>query len=248
MRLRVVSWNVHGCVGPDRRFDPWRTAAALFALAPDLALLQEVGDNRGIHPPIDQADILARALGAGSAVGITLRASQHGYGNVTLTRLELAETETFDLSVIGREPRVCLRAVVAAGALRLTTLNVHLGLGPGERRRQLAQLLPALYRAGEAGPAPVEPLVMGGDFNDFPPGPVSLTLRDRLIDVGARLPRSRTFPSFYPLLRLDRVYVSPRTRVRAARVDRSRLSSAASDHLPLVVDLELEPSGPPPPG
>ena len=55
MRVRVVSWNVHGCVGTDGRFLPERTAEALAALAPDVALLQEVGDNRGVHPPIDQA-------------------------------------------------------------------------------------------------------------------------------------------------------------------------------------------------
>ncbi|HZS36820.1 MAG TPA: endonuclease/exonuclease/phosphatase family protein [Polyangia bacterium] len=232
MRVRVVSWNVHGCVGGDRRFDPARTAAALAALAPDVALLQEVGDNRGIHPPVDQATALGSTLGLTCAVGITMRASLHGYGNATLSRFAVLDSESVDLSVRGREPRLCLRTVVGRDALRLVTLNVHLGLAPGERRRQLTQLLPAIAD-GE------EPLVMGGDFNDFPPGPVSFTLRSRLLDAGARLARPQTWPSRFPLLRLDRLYLSRAVRLVSAHVDRSAAFRAASDHLPVVVDLDV---------
>jgi endonuclease/exonuclease/phosphatase family metal-dependent hydrolase len=232
MRLRVVSWNVHGCVGTDGRFDPLRTARALAALTPDVALLQEVGDARGIHPPIDQATTLADALGLSCAVGTTLRASVHGYGNATLTRLPLVDSDSIDLSVWGREPRLALRAVIGGDPLALTTLNVHLGLGADERRRQLRALLPVVIHG-----AP--PLVMGGDFNDFPPGPVSLTLRSWLHDTTRAQRRSRTFPSWWPLLRLDRVYVTPTLAVRAVAVARAASLRAASDHLPVVIDLEL---------
>ena len=240
MRLRVVSWNVHGCVGADGRFHPERTVETLGLLQPDVALLQEVGDNRGVHPPIDQAATLANALGLFCAVGITLTASVHGYGNVTLSRLPVLDSQPLDLSVRGREPRLALRAVVGRESLRLTTLNVHLGLGASERRAQLRQLLPALYDGAWASGGPVrEPLVMGGDFNDFPPGPVTFTLRDRLLDAGARVSRRRTFPSRVPLLRLDRIYHSPGVQLIEARVDRSPATRRASDHLPLVVDLEV---------
>src|SRR5262245_20759070 len=96
MRLRMVSWNVHGCVGTDGRFDPVRTARALSALEPDLVLLQEVGDSRGDHPQLDQAGEIAGALGFGFAVGVTLRASVHGYGNATLSRFGVVESESVD--------------------------------------------------------------------------------------------------------------------------------------------------------
>src|SRR5688572_15021710 len=105
MKLRVVSWNVHGCVGTDRRFDPHRTAAALCALEPDVALLQEVGDNRGVHPPVDQASTLAAQTGLTCAVAVTLRAEAFGYGNATLSRFPVLDSESLDLSVRGREPR-----------------------------------------------------------------------------------------------------------------------------------------------
>jgi endonuclease/exonuclease/phosphatase family metal-dependent hydrolase len=231
-RLRVVGWNVHGCVGVDRRFDPARIARVLVALAPDVALLQEVGDNRGVHPPMDQATTLARALGLTCTVGITLRSSIHGFGNVTLSRFAHLDADNLDLSVRGREPRVGLAVTVGDDRLRLDTLNVHLGLGPDERRRQLRALLPRID-----SPAP---LVMGGDFNDFPPGPVSFTLRSRLRDATACRSECKTFPSVWPLLRLDRIYLSQQLRLRRAFTDRSPLARAASDHLPVVVDCDIE--------
>jgi endonuclease/exonuclease/phosphatase family metal-dependent hydrolase len=233
MRLRVVSWNVHGCVGTDRVFDPERTAATLRRLQPDIALLQEVGDNRGVHPPIDQANFLAHALGLFCAVGITLRASVHGYGSCTLTRWPVLDSESVDLSFAGREPRLCLRVVIGPDDVRLTTLNVHLGLGADERRFQLSQLLPTIDGRG------LEPLIMGGDFNDFPPGPVTFTLHNRLTDVARLTRRRRTFPSRLPLLRLDRVYASPDLRIAGVYVDRAADSRVASDHLPVVCDFEI---------
>lgn len=261
MRLRVVSWNVHGCVGTDGRFAPERTAGALATLSPDVALLQEVGDNRGIHPPIDQATTLAQALGLHCAVGITMPREPYGYGNCTLSRWPVIDSETVDLSYVGREPRACLRAVVGHDELTLTTLNVHLGLGATERRYQLGRLLetlladyaveqvrrhrqlPWLWRWRRADVDRLatlrEPLVLAGDFNDFPPGPVTRTLANRLADVGARIARRRTFPSWRPLLRLDRVYLSRAVAVVEARVPRTPILRLASDHLPIVVDVDV---------
>lgn len=264
MRFRVVSWNVHGCVGTDGKFAPERTADALRALAPDVALLQEVGDNRGVHPPIDQATTLAMALGLSCAVGITMPREPFGYGNCTLSRWPILDSSTVDLSYAGREPRACLRAVVGSSdedGLRLVTLNVHLGLGARERRYQLGRILEALladyaveqvrhhrqlpwlwrWRRADVDKLSMlrEPLVLGGDFNDFPPGPVTRTLANRLTDVGARIAARATFPSRRPLLRLDRVYTSRAVTVAEAAVARSPLLRAASDHLPIVVDVDV---------
>src|SRR5262245_40523123 len=107
MRLRVVSWNVHGCVGIDGKFSPERIAEGLATLAPDVALLQEVGDSRGRHPPIDQAAHVAGALGLNCAVGITMPREPYGYGNCSLSRWPIVDSHTVDLSYIGREPRAC---------------------------------------------------------------------------------------------------------------------------------------------
>src|SRR5207302_1771202 len=104
-----------------------------------VALLQEVGDIRGVHPPIDQATVLAETLGMESTLGITVPREPFGYGVLTLTRAPLrgAEMEMYDLSVRGREPRVCLCLSAVTDGLALRTANLHFGLGFLERRRQI---------------------------------------------------------------------------------------------------------------
>jgi endonuclease/exonuclease/phosphatase family metal-dependent hydrolase len=262
VRVRVVSWNVHGCVGTDGKFTPARVAAALAQLKPDVALLQEVGDNQGKHPPIDQALAIANALELHCAVGITMPREPYGYGNCTLSRWPVLDSATVDLSYgRGREPRACLRTIVGNEALRLTTCNVHLGLGASERRYQLGRMLellldhyaveqtrrhrrlPWLWRWRREDVDLLaelrEPLVLAGDFNDFPPGPVTRTLAHRLYDAGAGIASPRTFPSRRPLLRLDRIYTSRAVTVQRVFVARTPILKLASDHLPLVMDADV---------
>jgi endonuclease/exonuclease/phosphatase family metal-dependent hydrolase len=243
-RLRVLSWNVHGCVGSDGRFDPERVARVIEERRPDVVLLQEVGDLRGVHPPIDQATVVAELLGMESAVGITVPSEPFGYGNATLLRRPLrpSESEVYDLTVAPHEPRLCL--ALSVGGLRAA--NVHLGLGRKERRRQLAILLdergPLLHHGGA-------PTVLGGDFNDWPPGAVTSALERAFVDA-ARLgsPRpAKTWPSFRPLLRLDRLYIAGAVEVIACGVDASPRASAASDHLPLWAELAFAERSPAPP-
>jgi endonuclease/exonuclease/phosphatase family metal-dependent hydrolase len=234
--MRVVSWNVHGCVGTDGRFDPARTARALGRLAPDVALLQEVGDARGRHPPIDQARALADTLGMTCTVGVAVPADPHGYGLVILTRgARRLAADTWDLSVHGREPRVCL-CVEIDQPRPLLLANLHLGLTRRERLLQLDALLDA------AGPFATAraPLVAGGDLNDFPPGAVTRALASRLTDAALAAARRppRTWPSRWPLLRLDRIYVARSLSIRACAVDNSHHARTASDHLPVVADLD----------
>jgi endonuclease/exonuclease/phosphatase family metal-dependent hydrolase len=231
--MRVVSWNIHGCVGADRRYDPERIARVLARLRPDLVLLQEVGEQTGPHNQVDQAQLLAGELGMICAVGITIEAGPFGYGLATLCRGPLLETGSYDLSIRGREPRACLRVVTVLGAARLTVLNVHLGLAFRERRRQLERLL------REGGPLhrPPAPLLLAGDFNDWAPGRVTRLLGRRLVDEGAG--RGRTFPSLFPAARLDRIYVGRGLRALAFEVVRSRQARFASDHLPILAELAL---------
>ena len=44
--IRVVTYNIHTCVGVDRRYDPARIAAVLREIDADVACLQEVDARR----------------------------------------------------------------------------------------------------------------------------------------------------------------------------------------------------------
>lgn len=231
--LKIASYNVHGCVGADQRFDLERIAAVLAELDADVVLLQEVGDHVGRGPTVNQAHELAAAVGMEYVVGYTMPAGPWGYGNVVLARGRVRAADRIDLSVAGREPRCCLRVdlELASGAA-LSVVDVHLGLAAGERRRQVDQLL------GPGGPVATAagPLVLGGDFNDWPPGPTTRLLGRAFVDAAwPSLDFRGTFPARFPLLRLDRLY-STRLRIRGYRPHRSRLARIASDHLPVVAE------------
>jgi endonuclease/exonuclease/phosphatase family metal-dependent hydrolase len=237
--IRVMTWNVHGLRGRDGRRDPERIAEVIRACAPDVAGLQEVGAPARPGGPARAADLLARLTGMHLAFGPTL-ARTHGfaYGNAVLSRTPIEAVRTYDLSVPGREPRCCIRADVAFSGARAHVFSAHLGLHWRERRRQAAQLLSAdiLHDAALA-----YPLVLVGDFNSLGrrsavPRWLRRELTDCALAVGNAAP---TFPARFPLLRLDHVYASSALAPRGARVVRSPLARAASDHLPVVVELEL---------
>lgn len=236
-RIRIATYNVHGCVGADQWFDLDRVAAVVREVGADATLLQEVGDHVGRAPTVNQAHALAEATGTDYVVGYTMPTGPWGYGNVVLARGSIVGAARFDLSVPGREQRGCLRASIELdGGVSFTVVDVHLGLAWGERRRQVEQLL------GEGGPViDVEgPIVLGGDFNDWPPGPTTRLLGRELVDAAfPTLDFRATFPARFPMLRLDRLYSGGGLDVVRYHVHRSPLARVASDHLPVVADYDV---------
>ena len=248
MRLVVATYNVHAFVGTDRRFDPERVCAVLGEIGADVVGLQEVQDAGGGPHALDA---LAEACGAQVMRGPTFDRSHgaygidrsHGaYGNAILSRLPFGAVERIDLSLPGREPRGAIDAAVETGedTEPVRVLATHLGVGARERRRQVGTLLAHL----RLGPAGVRILL--GDMNEWVRGAGALAALHRAL---GRAPGPRTFPSALPLFSLDRIWIHPRARTRRLWVHRSRLARVASDHLPVVAELQLEPAAaaaPPP--
>jgi len=88
------------------------------------------------------------------------------------------------------------------------------------------------------------PLVLVGDFNAWSSrSAVPRWIRRQLADAAVLARSTRaTFPAVFPLFRLDRAYVGPAVRVLSCEVHDSHLARLASDHLPLVAEVELDPS------
>ena len=239
--MKLVSWNIHGGLGRDGRRDLGRIAALLREMGCEVAALQEVGDpwQRSGHAAADQATQLARALGWFVAFGPNLVIAGRPYGNAIVSRLPIVQARNYDLSVDGREPRGCLRADLQLPDGQILHLfNLHLGLSGGERRKQAEMLLSADLLRDSALTAP---LVVCGDFNMWwpAPGPIARLLRTTLTDAAqAARARRPTWPSAFPLLRLDRAYVDSAVRVLGCGVVNDPRTRLASDHLPLWLELE----------
>jgi len=238
-----MSWNLHGLRGSDGRRDPERVARVIAELRPDVAGLQEVG----LPGAPDPAELLAGLTGMRGAFGPTM---SHwlgfAYGNAVLSRHPIVGVRNYDLSVRRREPRGCVRVDVELADTRVHFFCAHLGLHWRERRKQAAQLLSAdvLRDAALA-----HPLVLVGDFNSFSNrSAVPRWLRRQLVDAAiAARNEAPTFPSSFPLLRLDHCYVGPAIRVAGVDVIRTAETRRASDHLPVLVELEVRPGARRPP-
>lgn len=231
--VRVVTYNVHGFVGRDRRFDPERILRVLEPLAADFIALQEVEDRMLDGRPI--SDHLALQLGMHAFRGRTLSRGDADYGNLLLARGPAIEHRVHDLSVPGREPRGAVEAEFLSGRSRLRFFATHLGLTGRERLEQVRRLSPALERND------ADVVVLAGDINEWRPAAPARRLLARVFGTTAA---GRTFPAAWPALSLDRVYVSPGHALESARPVRHGPARLASDHLPLVADLRITADAP----
>jgi endonuclease/exonuclease/phosphatase family metal-dependent hydrolase len=230
MRLVVASYNVHGFVGGDGRFDPERIAGVLREIGADVVGLQEVQDRAPVPHALDR---LAEAAGAHVLRGPTFDRTHGAYGNALLSRLPFGAVERIDLSMPGREPRGGIDAAIETGAEPVRVLATHLGVGARERRFQVRRLVAHL-----GTPAPGVRVLLG-DMNEWVRGAGALAPLHRVL---GRAPGPRTFPATVPLFSLDRVWVHPPGRLRRVWVHRSALARVASDHLPVAAELELAPA------
>lgn len=236
-RLRVMTYNVHSCVGRDGKVFPERIARVIEASAPDLVALQEMDAGCQRTGGTDQPREIARAL-AMDHVHLPLVEVERGrYGNALLSRLPLRLVKSGRLPGRGNsEARGALWAQVEVGGRKLNVVTTHLSLRPRERFAQVRALM------GEAwigGTEPRGPLILLCDLN-APPGSrswreVTGTLRDGLQVAGAG-GFSRTWMGWS---RFDYVFVTGDVEVLRFEVPCTPLTRTASDHYPVVADLLL---------
>jgi endonuclease/exonuclease/phosphatase family metal-dependent hydrolase len=247
--VRLVTFNIHHGVGDDGRHDLPRLAQVLAAADADVICLQEVDRHFGPRSEdVDQGLLLARALDMQLAWGPAVDEPRGAgrprgeYGNALLSRLPILVSDVHPLPGAG-EPRCALRTMVEldGGALWVTT--THLSRKSGSRAAQVAALA-ALHTA------PMETGVVVGDFNTTADAAELAALRTGFTDAwelaGEREDRAgwrfwqhddgNTHPARSPHRRIDQVWVTEGVAVSAAQV---LDGGGASDHLPLLVDLQV---------
>ncbi len=228
MRLRVATYNIHECVGRDGILDPGRTAAVLKRINADVMALQEVAFDA--DAPGNVLDILGQALDAGVIPGPTLLRKQAQYGNAVLSRITPSRIRRLDISLPGREPRGAVSMTLRFNGRRVRIVATHLGLRPGERRHQMRRILRMIDKTS------AEVTILMGDFNEwFLWGRPLRWVRRRF----GTMPAPATFPSHRPVLALDRIWIHPPERLLSLRPHTTRPATLASDHLPLVAEVEI---------
>jgi endonuclease/exonuclease/phosphatase family metal-dependent hydrolase len=242
--LRVMTYNVHACVGTDGRLDVDRIASVIHMFSPDIVALQELDAARRRSGGSHQANLIAEHLGMqGHFHPAWHPLPEEQYGDAILSPwpfqlIKGAKLPTAS-SPLAFEPRGALWITVKKGNAVVHVMNTHLGLSNRERRNQVDALLGEEWMAH---PDCKRPVVFCGDLNDIPGSRIYRKLAARLTDVqrvGSFFRARPTFPSRLPLLRLDYIFVSRDVSVDSVEIGRAPLARAASDHLPLIADLQV---------
>jgi endonuclease/exonuclease/phosphatase family metal-dependent hydrolase len=222
VRLRVVTYNVHGLrAGVDT------VAGVLSPIGPDVVCLQECGSRRRL-----------RRLCA--ALGLEAVSSHRPFGrvrNAVLYGMPLRAVDRLvrELSRQGRSSRRGFVSVtLEAHGANVVAVSVHLGLTAAERRRHADEVFEALSGTGR-------PMVLGADLNEEPGGPSVRGFAGRFVDAYAVAgqPPGSTFPAAAATNRIDVLLVRGDCEIRRAWVPDEASTLIASDHLPVVADLEL---------
>lgn len=240
MHLKILTYNIHkGIGGIDRRYRLERIVQVIAHYSPDFALLQEVDDGVPRSRGDCQVERLASELDYPHFAFQRNVKLRHGtYGNALLSRHPLDQVEDLDLTV---RPKKRRQALIARAVLHqrghqrsLVVVNTHLGLAGFERRIQLRRLLahPTLAHMHRDTPC-----LIGGDFNDVWSG-----IGRRIMQPAGFVSATglvRTFPARAPLRALDSLYCRGEVSIHHGYAGRIELAREASDHLPLVAEIDL---------
>jgi endonuclease/exonuclease/phosphatase family metal-dependent hydrolase len=242
-RLRILTYNVHRCVGGDGVLAPARIAKVIALYQPDVVALQELDVGRARTRHGDQPGLIAGYLKMDHYFHPAFEFEDERYGDALLSRHPLHLVRAAPLPTLPHaahlEQRGALWATVHWHGHAVQVLNTHLGLNRAER---LAQVEALLGPAWLGDPACTAPRVLCGDLNAWPGtrayGRLRRVLRDAQVRGAFTWPRY-TYPARWPLLRLDHILHSPDVVVHHVTVPRTRLTRVASDHLPVLAEVSL---------
>jgi endonuclease/exonuclease/phosphatase family metal-dependent hydrolase len=223
-----MTWNIHGGVGVFGRPALGGIIETIARHAPDVIAIQEVDSRRHTADKRSPFEVLREAVGEHCIEAKSITTVDGDYGQMVISRWPFGTTEIHDISHSNREPRRAIETEIRAENGPFRVVATHFGLSRAERRVQAAELVRIARRH-------LTTTIMLGDFNDwFWPS----SLRDAIKHEMPSRTRHATFPSWCPVLRLDRIFCwPPKTLVRSF-VDRH--AWRVSDHLPVIADIVTE--------
>jgi len=254
--IRVMTYNVHSCIGRDLRHDLQRIARVIEAHEPDIVALQELDIRHKLPDGLDQPMEIARYLEMDYHFHPSIKVAEGQYGNAILSRYPFKKIAARQLPPIKEEikltriekwfrfafePRGIIWTQLDVNGTPVQVLTTHLGLITEERKIQMAMIRSSQWlNAEECAP----PVIFLGDFNDTPRSQLykTLTVQEGFRDAQASAPdhrRSATFFSGLPWRCLDHIFVKGVKAVRSCTVPWNKLTRLASDHLPVIADIEL---------
>jgi endonuclease/exonuclease/phosphatase family metal-dependent hydrolase len=247
-RLRVLSYNIHkGFDSSNFRFILKKLKDSIQSAQADLVLLQEVVGHHEKHkariqewPTISQFEYLADRVWPHYAYGKNAVYTHGHHGNAILSKYPILKWENVDISANRLERRGLLHAVIELpnSSEELHVICLHLALFEAGRKLQLQRLCERIQAMVPAK----SPLIVGGDFNDWTERASPILGKDlQLSEIFLKLSgnHARTFPSWMPALKLDRIYYRSLDPLSAHALAQG-IWTDLSDHVALLGEFNLE--------
>jgi endonuclease/exonuclease/phosphatase family metal-dependent hydrolase len=240
VKLKIMSYNIHACMGRDGLVRPERIAKVIARHDPDIVALQEVDTNN----IVSQAKVIAKMLSMKFYYHSSVLLKTGLHGNAILSKFDIKLIKRGSLPSIVRTPFLEKRGVlwveINAYGRKVQVINTHLSLFPPEG------LLQAKYILGRdwlGNPACKDPVIFCGDFNALLNSRICRAVGRDLHSIHFHVPgRShlKTFPSFFPLGLVDHIFLGKGIKAVKIETPETQLEKTASDHLPLIAEVRIE--------
>lgn len=232
--LRVMSYNIRHGEGMDGRVDLERIARVIQEQEVDLVALQEVDRGVARTDRVDQPAELAALTGMAVVFSNNYAFQGGEYGNAILSRWPVLawNNRHYRMQRTG-EQRGLLEARIDWQGRPLRFMSTHLDHRPDDTER----LANVTEIREEVLSDPDLPVVLAGDFNDYPGRALHRQLQAFLADTWERVGQGPgyTFSSRQPDRRIDYVWLAEGRGFEPVRA--WVVGSEASDHSPLVVEF-----------
>jgi endonuclease/exonuclease/phosphatase family metal-dependent hydrolase len=245
--IKVLTYNIHkGFSAGNLRFILHEIKNLLHHIDADVVFLQEVHGERNIPKKSfndwsnnRQLEFLADQVWRHHAYGKNVIYRSGHHGNAILSKYPFVEWENINVSMLRSASRSLLHGAIQIPGIghKIHIICVHLGLFELERERQLSMLA----RRIRSHVPSTEPLIIGGDFNDWR-GRVEYYLHQDLgvkeVFKNVHGSYARTFPAWLPVLSMDRIYFRGLDVVDCVHLQ-GKPWRRLSDHTPLLAEFRL---------
>lgn len=248
--MRVLTYNIHkGFSAGDLRLTVHDIRESIRSTKADLVFLQEVvgenpehKENHASWPVEAQFEFLADQMWSHFSYGKNAVYEVSGgrtrdHGNAILSRYPIQHWGNIKVSTNPMEQRGILYAAIQAPewSTPVYCFCVHMDLSSTGRSYQLSRLKDRILGAVPAD----APVLICGDMNDWFQQANSMLVEELGVkEVFESLTgrHARTFPSWLPLMHLDRIYFRSLT-LNSASILKGPPWNRLSDHLALMADF-----------
>jgi endonuclease/exonuclease/phosphatase family metal-dependent hydrolase len=228
--ITIMAYNIHGAFDTAGQMNLEAIAQVIEAADADLVGFQEVSRGYLTGGSVDMLLWLSNRLGMPYVTGPT---ADPQWGNAVLSRYPITSSST---SPLPPDDLLLLRGFITTsvdlgtGTLQVLTTHYH-HRGPYSEIRQVQS--PPILSAWDGAPASI----ILGDLNAVPSDPeMEMFAAQGLVQAASIEPGDHfTYPSFAAEKKIDYIWATPELLLSDYEIPQT----TASDHLPLVVTVQL---------